>query len=185
MNINNTKIKLLEKALTDIYLEALDFKNIVPYPISDDGKFTTSSGASGKVLIQNVENDLDEIELPEIVMQSYDFYKRKKPMHSKIYNFAYTIDGSDTQAKKTNYKEILEILLTVMKYLKNFIEKTKPFAVVILPMDKLGGLSTDLQKKLIYDRMISDNIPKEYSVDKASVDEIEGKVIYRKTLPNK
>ena len=185
MDINNTQIKLLEKALTDVYLEALDFKNVLPYPISKDGKFTTSSGASGKVLIQNVENDLDEINLPKIVMQSYDFYKRKKPEHSRIYNFEYTIDGLDTQAKKTNYKELLEILLTVMKYVKNFIEKTKPFAVVILPTDKRGGLSTDLQKKLIYDRMISDNIPKEYNIDKASVDEIEGKIIYRKTLPNK
>ncbi len=186
MNKNNVSTRLLKEALTDIYLEALDFKNVRSYPISDDGIFKTSSGAIGKVNTEYIDyDDITQLQLPQIVSQSYDFYRRKKPEHSSMYNFGYGIDGLDTQAKKTNYKELLEILLTVMEYLRKFIEKNKPFAVTIVATDKKGGPSADLQKKLIYDRMISNNIPKGYAEDKITFYGIEGKIIYRKTLPNK
>lgn len=181
--------KILSHALLELTLEALDFSNIKPYEVSRDGTFETEFG-NGRVKMADYTEFVESgehFEFPEVVTQSFDFYKRNKPQHAKIYNLFYTIDGLSSQAKKTSYKDLIKILVTVISYAKKFVEKEQPFGVMVFSQNKNveDTIEQDSQKMSIYNRIITTNLPTGYSFSEVKVTNNTGKIIYRKTLPNK
>lgn len=178
------KHKLEESLNLVMQLEALDFKNIKPYNISND-KFDS---AIGSVNIEKHTFEPEELELlkmPPIVQQSLDFYKNKPTANTDLYNIGYDVEGSDTQYTKSSYKELVKILYTVMLDVKKFIEDNKPFGIVMFTASKdeaSGPLADDPQKLALYKYIVSTNIPKGYTIADVKFLNKKGIIVYRKTL---
>lgn len=180
----NIKHKLQESINLVIQLEALDFKNIKPYDISND-KFDTPIG---NVNIEKYAMEPDEasmLKMPPIVNQSLDFYKNKPGANTDLYNIGYDVEGSETQYAKSSYKELVKILYTVMTDVKKFIEEKNPFGIVIFTTSKdesSGPLADDPQKLAIYKYIVSSNIPNGYTIADVKFLNKKGIIIYKKTL---
>lgn len=181
------KHKLEESINLVMQLEALDFKNIKPYDISND-KFDS---AIGNVNIEKHAldpEDVDHLKTTPIVKQSLEFYKNKPTANTDIYNIGYDVEGSETQYTKSSYKELIKILYTVILGVKQFIEKKKPFAVTLFSTHKdeavvqSNALADDPQKLRLYKYIVSSNIPKGYSMADLKYFSKNGIIVYRKTL---
>jgi len=186
----NAKNHILKSLLLEMQLEALDFKNIEPYPISKGGVFHTDNN----VVVVDIEHmPYDQVEAVlknglikvtgDVFRHSLDFYKNKGG-EIKIYNVNYKVDGSEIQAKITSYKEYVRILYTVFLYVKEFVEREKPFALFIFGAPKREGNTGD-QKNLVYSHVVRTHLPTGYMYSEAKLQKNPGIVMYMKTLPNK
>lgn len=181
------KHKLEESVNLVMQLEVLDFKNIKPYKRTGDS-YDTPIGKVGIETFKMDEEDMDHLKFPLIVQQSLNFYKKKPGANTNIYNIGYDVEGSETQYAKTSYKELVKILYTVVMYGKEFLEKEKPFAVVVFSTPKYASayeenpFADDPQKMRLYKYIVSSNIPKGYNIADADYYGKKGIIIYRKTL---
>lgn len=149
--------------------EAFDFENI------QTNQFT-------KIDDYNYESDNLTVEFQEVGIWDLDLPRRFSDANS-CYNVLYKIDGKDSRAYKTDYKELIKILKTVKEIIEDFIKDNQPDILVIVAADRYGEIAVDSTKHKIYQMAISKNLPSGYGVlrDLTPIkgSGLEGIVLYR------
>ena len=82
---------------------------------------------------------------------------------NQCYNVLYKVDGFDSQAYKTNYKEFISILKTVKEIVEDFIKNNEPDILVIIAADRGGEVKVDNMKDKVYRAIIAKHIPHGYA----------------------
>lgn len=174
-----TKIGLI-KLLNEVLNEIGDLKNIEPYDNIEyhspaAGYFYTDSGDQVDIEIETDIN-FDELqlaldEIPKIVQQSFNKTKDNKD----IINVNFLVNHTATQGSKVDLKEYYRILKTVLKFTNDYVNKYKPFIVLILAEEALLGKNT---KNQFYLNIIKNNIDHNYQM----VDNIQMKDGHRGSM---
>jgi len=136
--------KLFDEILVEnIINELFDFDKIVPYNFSKVGndlyKFDINPNVTCNVRLEDVTIHKQNVKFSPILQNV-----------QQIINASFDLNGVDTQYSKENLSELLKILLTVKTCIGDYIDRTKPECVVIVPMSKLGQAKSDRQKDMIY-----------------------------------
>jgi len=145
MNVNTLTIKLI---LLEIIKEAGDLKNIIPYDYNDNS-FVTNEGLNVKVKLDLIPfAEFDQMHIPI--------------SRSKVRNVSYTVEGEQSQYKKTTYKELIKILKTVSEIVKKEIEADENIrGLVIFAAHKNPQYlttHTDPQKSKLYTSILINQI---------------------------
>ena len=140
-------ITLLEMRIAYVNMlnEIGDLKNIESYPY-EGNKFTTDENWTVKV-------DFDVVPFAEFEQLNLPTKRRN------TFNVSYTINGEQSQYKKTTYKELIKILKTVSDIVKDFVEsKNNLEALIFLAANKDQqklATHTDPQKSALYKLIIT------------------------------
>lgn len=130
--------------------EVGDLNGIDPYPIQGR-KFTTDAGSRV------------EVRFEEITKGNYSVYHIPTSIKHAIH-VGYAVEGEDSQFKKSNYRELIRILKTVIKITLRFLESHPEVdGIVVFPVNKdsskrLG--ESDYQKHLLYKALMVKHISK-------------------------
>ena len=130
---------LLKLILESIIKEAGDLKGIIPYDYTN-GEFTTEEG--WKVIVK-----FSHIKEPDYSYLNLPFRQRN------VKAVEYTIEGKQSQYKKTTYSKLIKILKTISDITIEYINDNPNLqALVILAANKDDQLlsRTDPQKSAIY-----------------------------------
>ena len=153
----------LSSILRDLILEVGDMNNQIPYDIQTPSKskaeFFTDLGKKVSIEIQQIDHemfergvDLDSV--PDIFFDSYNLTKKNK----NLFNLTFDVNGSETQGAKTDLKGYFKIMKTILDFANDFIDKNKPFAIIILAEEK----SEHDIKKQYYGEILKKNINTDY-----------------------
>lgn len=120
------------------------------------------------------DTDLGEVEIDfdKFIPSEWDKFEvnhNQFDYTDKIYNINYTIKGNYSQIEKTNYKELIKIIGTVVQATKQFVNEVNPYALVMFGMDKKGDFATDKQKNTLYLMLASKNKPAGYRISPATL----------------
>lgn len=170
--MKNKKPSLLELKLhlVKILKESGDLENIDAYSYKNN-EFETEEGWKVKVEFDNLSKDhIDYFNIP----------KNTK-------NVAYSIEGSDSQYKKTTYRKLIKILKTVSDIIIDYVNKNKKidgltFFAAHKNADK-SLLQTDSQKTAIYKAIVLNRISKlglNWTIRNLEVDsDYKGFILYK------
>jgi hypothetical protein len=169
-----SKIIKLSKLLTEILKEAGDLKNIqvIPYnKISDDLYEFSYNGMDVKVEFESHPSDIitDTI-IPNVNDEVFQQVISKRADNINGYNVSFSVNDTDTQAKKTDIRTLFVILNTVVSIIKEFIREKKPFLLTVFSMSKFGSMSTDKQKSMLYAAISNQHLPSDYYLRDISID---------------
>ena len=169
-----SKIIKLSKLLTEILKEAGDLKNIqvIPYnKISDDLYEFSYDGMDVKVEFESHPSDIitDTI-IPNINDEVFQQVISKRADNINGYNVSFSVNDTDTQAKKTDIRTLFVILNTVVSIIKEFIREKRPFLLTVFSMSKFGSMSTDKQKSMLYAAISNQHLPSDYYLRDISID---------------
>jgi hypothetical protein len=131
----------LKLHLIKIIKESGDLENIEAYPYKNN-KFETEEGWKVEVKFQTLPQDY------------YDYFN----LPTNTVNIAYSIEGNDSQHKKTTYSKLIKVLKTVSDITINYVNKNKKidgleFFAANKQADKLLT-HTDSQKTSIYKAIV-------------------------------
>ena len=106
-----------------------------------------------------------------------------------IYNVNYSIrdiswNNVTSQIEKSNYKELMKIINTISKIIKDFIESNSPYSLLIFGDDKMkSDAISDKQKNSLYSAISKNKLPSNYRISKGIIKDpgvnLEGYVIFR------
>jgi hypothetical protein len=169
-----SKIIKLSKLLTEILKEAGDLKNIqvIPYnKISDDLYEFSYNGMDVKVEFESHPSDIitDTI-IPNVNDEVFQQVISKRADNINGYNVSFSVNDTDTQAKKTDIRTLFVILNTVVSIIKEFIREKRPFLLTVFSMSKFGSMSTDKQKSMLYAAISNQHLPSDYYLRDISID---------------
>ena len=169
-----SKIIKLSKLLTEILKEAGDLKNIqvIPYnKISDDLYEFSYNGMDVKVEFESHPSDIitDTIR-PNVNDEVFQQVISKRADNINGYNVSFSVNDTDTQAKKTDIRTLFVILNTVVSIIKEFIREKRPFLLTVFSMSKFGSMSTDKQKSMLYAAISNQHLPSDYYLRDISID---------------
>lgn len=160
--------------LNENLIEIGDLKNIVPFIINkvknDKYQFKIEKGDIVDVLFTLVPTNVHHlIDTPSII---------DKEKIENFYNLGYSIKGISTQAKKTDVRELLKIMSTIMEIVKEFIKRNPNSSIMIFEENKKEELGLILgQKSLLYKSIISQNLPSGYLSSPVEFNKQEGLII--------
>lgn len=160
--------------LNESLLEIGDLKNIKPYTFNkirnDKYEFTIENEDKIDVIFTRISKDLEEFIFLAPIF--------KKELIKDFYNLGYSIKGISTQAKKTDVKELLKVMSTLMGIVQDFLREKKLTSVLIFEENKKESLGfIKGQKSLIYKSIISQNLPNGYISGPVKYAGIEGLII--------
>jgi hypothetical protein len=160
-----TKIGLI-KLLNEILSEVGDLENIEPYTDIEyhsprAAYFYTDSGDSVDIEIETginmFELSTSLVEIPKIVKQTWEQTKGNKD----IINVNFLVNYSATKGSKTDLKEYYRIVKTVLDFTNDYVNKFKPFLVLIIAEEASSEKNT---KNNFYSNIISRNINHDYQI---------------------
>jgi hypothetical protein len=156
------KIKEIYEGLTKDFLnEILDYDNIDEFEyeqINDhEFKFKTTDGSEVYIRFESFTD--------EEIGEYFRFSEIIQPKLKLVFNTAFSVDGFETQAKKTNLSYTLPIFKTITKINQRFISKNKPDAVTVFATSR-SGEGIDKTKLRIWKLIGSKHLPSGYKIDK-------------------
>jgi len=176
-NMKRRKFNLRE-LYDEIFMEALDFKNIQTYPLKYnhegcefDAELNSAESTVVYVYVEETDN-IDRFVIPWRLKNS-----------KTVANFGFEISAGriSTQLAKIEYKYYIRILATVGKYMNEYISKKSPDLVTFFSAEKSGESGIDPQKDNIYFLSLEKNTPVGYRLEKIydNIDKKEGIVLYK------
>ena len=162
-------INQIKKIIKESYLKEIgDLKNTQSYNFtqvdSDTWEFDTDFG--------KVKVEFEDLGIPtnwkdkglefKVKHNNYDYSQ-------EMYNVFYAIDNVTSQIQKTNYKELLKIINTVVKIIDVFIKQKSPYSLIIAGVDKKGTSTTDKQKNTLYLTIASKHLPPGYRISEIKI----------------
>ena len=147
MSNKNESLLELKLHLIKIIKESGDLENIDAYPYKNN-KFETEEGWKVKVIFKEIPEDYSE------------YFKLPK----NTINVGYSIEGNQSQHKKTTYSKLIKILKTVSDITIDYVKLNKKiegltFFAANKNADKLLS-HTDSQKTAIYKAIVLNRISK-------------------------
>lgn len=150
----------LSGLLNEILHEVGDLKNIntLPYELNDNGGTFYFEYEHQKckcnVMFTTVPKDINRsFVLPPII----------NSLHKQIIAMGYSVEGTDEQYLKTNYRLLLTILKTVVNIINESISKYPQDSIfVAMATSKLGAGFNDPQKIKLYRLIAQQNLPTGY-----------------------
>lgn len=178
--MNNMKRRRfnLRELYDEIFMEALDFKNIQTYPLKYnhegcefDAELSSTESTEVYVYVEETEGT-DRFVLP---------WRLKSAKSVVNFGFEISTGRITTQLAKIEYKYYIRILATVGKYLTEYINTKKPDLVTFFSDNKSGEKGIDPQKDDIYFMSLEKNTPFGYRLDKIydNSRKKEGIVLYK------
>jgi hypothetical protein len=173
MNIND-----LKKIIRESYLREIgDLKNIHSYNFTqispNKWEFNTDFG---RVEVYFSIFDPKDWGGFEVKHNDYNYSQT-------IYNVTYSIDDVTSQIQKTNYKELLKIINTVVKIINIFIKQNSPYSLILAGEDKKGTGTSDKQKNTLYITIASQHLLPGYRISKTKITdpgfEIDGYILFK------
>lgn len=162
----------LSKINNILLMEVLDFNNIKTF----DYERITNDHYQFEV------NDVEvDVKFDEFLFDTNNFKVLPiiEPFNGKpLINVGYKFGGVETQFKKTDVKEFLPILKTIVEIVKEYVQKYDPFLISIFATSRENVLSTDATKLKIYKLLISKYHPEGYGISTISLDGDEGILLY-------
>ena len=154
------KLKKYIKLLTEVG----DLSNIDPYEYNIRGLSTEFDTGIDKILVsfKKIDNFNGEVIGPPIL------YKDKESLVG--YNIEYSINGEDTQYRKSDYSYLIKILKTVTNIiidtiLKNDLSNENIQNVYCIgSISKTGMISNDKQKDMMYREIAKNQLPTSYRI---------------------
>jgi len=144
--------------------ETLDLENIEGYPYDIAGLETKFKTELGECQVSFDIIPLSEIDYPPVIVI-------KKAL-TDCYNIQYTIENNDTQFVKSNYHYLIRILKTITDIIEETIirndsstEEDIQNIYCIGSISKLGNLSIDSQKDMIYRQIAKNRLPIGYRIN--------------------
>jgi hypothetical protein len=107
---------VLQKLVKEIIQEVGDLRNVEPYKFNyvktlHAGAFTIPEIGGVTMYIEDITHDILLGELPPVF----------SPYANEIFQIGYTVEGVGTQYKKTDYKQLIKILKTVLEFTKRAV----------------------------------------------------------------
>ena len=155
----STRAFKLLTLLSENLLEVGDLANIQPYDkvetlSNGQYQFFSENGSTVDVMFVKMPSEYGQlIKSPQII---------NKKKITEYFNLGYSVDNQDTQAKKSNIRELLKIMKTISKITEEWLAKHKNCAILILETSKTNKI-TPGQKTLLYQAVISKNLPSNYT----------------------
>jgi hypothetical protein len=171
--MSTSAIKLLS-LLAENLVEYGDLKNIQPYNFSKKSnvhyQFTSENGSNVDVKFTTLTSlEIQFTKIPPII---------DKNKISSYFNVAYEVDGTAVQAKTSNISELLRIMKTTVSIVDNFLNDNKNAAILIFEDNKKPELGFSKgQKSLLYNAVISQNLPSGYTSREVSFVDAQGLII--------
>ncbi len=162
----------LSKIKDMLLMEVLDFNNIQLFPY----KRKTNNHYQFKVNGVAVDVKFNEFVFD---VNHFDVVPMIEPFDGRqLINVGYNFGGVETQFKKTNVKEFLPILKTVVEIVKEYVQKHDPFLISIFATSRENILDSDPTKLKIYKLLINKYHPEGYGISKIGLDGDEGVLLY-------
>ena len=146
----------LRALLNEVILEVGDMEQISPYKYSKTSNtnynFTTEQGDRVNVEFPTYPLNYIKSSLPNDIDKNGEFT-----------NIEFSIEGVDSQFKKSNYKYLVKILKTIMDITLKYLSTNTPQYVLIAATNKTKGKEydeLDPQKIQLYQAMVLKNINK-------------------------
>lgn len=151
------------KRLTKLLLETFDLSKIESYPFKVMGLTTEFKTELDTVRVefQRLENFEDTIEHLPVLIITDKFVG---------YNILYSVSDVDTQYRKSGYSYLIKILKTVTDIIIETILKNDQHTdkyqhiYCIGSVSKIGSLSSDDQKDMIYRQIAKNHLPPGYRI---------------------
>lgn len=161
------KIKKLSKLL----LETIDFTKIESYPFNVVSLTTEFETELDKVLVEftRISDFERSIKYPPALINTKEIIG---------YNVQYSVSGEDTQHRKSDYKYLIKILKTVTDIIIETITKNDGHTSLyqniycVGSISKLGKLTGDDQKNMIYRQIAKNHLPPGYRVSEIEFKDI-------------
>lgn len=159
------------KKLSKLLLETIDFTKIESYPFNVVSLTTEFETELDKVLVsfKKIEDFERSIKYPPVLINTKEIIG---------YNIQYSIAGEDTQYRKSDYKYLIKILKTVTDIIIETITKndsklsTYQNIYCVGSISKLGKLTGDDQKNMIYRQIAKNHLPPGYRVSEIEFKDI-------------
>lgn len=171
--MSTSAIKLLS-ILSENLMEYGDLKNIKPYSFKQKDTLTytfdSEKGSTVDVIFTKLNAlEVQHTKIPKII---------DKKKISSYFNIGYKVEGVGSQAKKSNFKELLRIMKTTTDIVDDFLSKNNGAALLVFEENKNPelGYSTG-QKSLLYNAIVSQNLPSGYTSREVSFMGAQGLII--------
>lgn len=158
-------------------MEVLDFNNIEEF----EYKKVSNNHYKFKSNNDIVDVHFDEFDFDN---QMFKVLPLIEPFNGRrLINVGYKFNNVETQSKKTNIRELLPVLKTVVKIIESYIKNNNPELISIFATGRESEMGSDATKLKIYDLMITKHRPTNYGVSKINLDGDSGILLYNtKTL---
>lgn len=155
-----------------LLMEILDFNNIPTF----DYKKISNDHYQFEVNKTEVDVNFDEFQFDISIFKVLPLIE---PFNGKpLNNVGYKFGGVETQFKKTDVKEFLPILKTIVEIVKEYVQRYDPFLISIFATSRENVLNTDVTKLKIYKLLISKYHPEGYGISTIGLDGDEGILLY-------
>lgn len=171
--MSTNTIKLLS-LLSENLMEYGDLKNIEPYSFvqkdSSNYTFDSEEGSNVDVIFTKItELEVKHTKIPKII---------DKKKISSYFNLGYKVQGVESQAKKSDFKELLRIMKTITIVVDDFLGKNNGAALLVFEQNKNPKLRNYKgQKSLLYNAVITQNLPSGYTSREVSFMDAQGLII--------
>jgi len=136
---------LVNEILNNIILNEIGEASIEPIKYNKINNFKYSFGFPFNNENINVKVEFELIE--DTISKHYYFHKVPNYKNKEFYNVAFTINGEEYQAIKSDLKTILKIMSTLSYIVKEFISNNNPDGLYIEANNKDLNLLTGKQQK--------------------------------------
>jgi hypothetical protein len=146
----------LRALLNEVILEVGDMEQISPY------KYSKTSNISYNFITE--QNDTVNVEFPTYPLKDIkDSLPNDIDENGEFTNIEFSIEGVDSQFKKSNYKYLVKILKTILNITLDYLENNYPKYILIAASNKSPLKSQDEfdpQKTQLYQSMVLKNLNK-------------------------
>lgn len=156
----------LENALKVIF----DFDNVNLLDFTRSGnkyRFNIQPDAVCEVNFEDVSSDKHTIRFAPLLQNV-----------KQIVNVNFTINGDDTQYKKTDIAYITTVLFNVVNCINDYISRNDPECLLVIPLAKTGIMAPDRQKDMVYRYICRKYAPSGYGISDIKVISFNGFCLY-------